>query len=135
MILQVFGIPMNVPYEIVYLLTCANYPILHFVRFEVLTAAVMKSSIFWYTRPCNPFKVSRCFGGTRLLHLQGGRISEAGTLSATRFMLCSSILKMGVTCSSKTSVDFQRTKQSYNPGDNSPYYTRILFDEEQKVLW
>jgi hypothetical protein len=35
----------------------------------------MKSSIIWYVTLCSLLKVNRCFGGTRLLHLQGGRIS------------------------------------------------------------
>jgi hypothetical protein len=31
------------------------------VGFEVLTAVVMKSSIFWDITQCNPFKVNRSF--------------------------------------------------------------------------
>jgi hypothetical protein len=43
------------------------------VGFDVLTAMVMKSTIFWDIRPCSPLKVKRRFGGTcgsacRLLH-------------------------------------------------------------------
>jgi hypothetical protein len=49
----------------------------HSVGFEVLTAVVMKSSIFWDKTPCSPLKPIRCFGGTRRLHLQGRRISHA----------------------------------------------------------
>jgi hypothetical protein len=41
------------------------------IEFEVLTAAVTKSSIFWDITPCSPLKVNRRFGGTRLLLLQG----------------------------------------------------------------
>jgi hypothetical protein len=38
------------------------------VGFEVLTAVVMKSTIFWVITPCSPVKVNRRFGGTyRLL--------------------------------------------------------------------
>jgi hypothetical protein len=47
------------------------------VGFEVLTAVVMKSSVFWDITPCSPLKVSRRFGWTCRLHLQGRRISEA----------------------------------------------------------
>jgi hypothetical protein len=43
-----------------------------FVGFEVLTAVVMKSSVFWDITPCSPLKVNRCFGGTYRIHLQGG---------------------------------------------------------------
>jgi hypothetical protein len=45
-----------------------------FVGFELLTAVVMKSTIFWDIMPCIPPKVDRRFGGTHRLHLQG-RIS------------------------------------------------------------
>jgi hypothetical protein len=38
--------------------------------FVVLTAVVMKSSIFWDITLCSPLKVNRHFGGTYRLHLQ-----------------------------------------------------------------
>jgi hypothetical protein len=47
------------------------------VGFDVLTAVVMKSPIFWDITPCSPLKVYRCFGGTYRLQLQGRRISPA----------------------------------------------------------
>jgi hypothetical protein len=47
-----------------------------FVGFEVLTAVVMKISIFWDTTPSSPLKDNRCFGGTCRLHLQDRRISQ-----------------------------------------------------------
>jgi hypothetical protein len=34
------------------------------VRFEVITAVVMKSTIFWDITPYSPLKVNRRFGGT-----------------------------------------------------------------------
>jgi hypothetical protein len=46
------------------------------VGFEVLTAMVMKSSIFWDIMPCNSLKVNRRFRGTYHLHFQGLRISR-----------------------------------------------------------
>jgi hypothetical protein len=46
------------------------------VGFEVLTVVDMKSSIFCNITPCSPLKVSRRFGGTCRLHLQGLRISQ-----------------------------------------------------------
>jgi hypothetical protein len=46
------------------------------VGFEVLTAVVMKISIFWDITPCTPLKVNRRFGGTNCLHLQGRRINQ-----------------------------------------------------------
>jgi hypothetical protein len=32
---------------------------LYYVQFEVLTEAVVKSSIFWYIKTCSPLKVNR----------------------------------------------------------------------------
>jgi hypothetical protein len=46
------------------------------VEFEVLTAVVMKSTIFWDITPRSPLKFNRRFGGTYCLHLQGRRISR-----------------------------------------------------------
>jgi hypothetical protein len=50
---------------------------MEYVGFEVLTAVVMKSSIFWDITPCSLLKVNRGFGGTYRHHLQGRRISLA----------------------------------------------------------
>jgi hypothetical protein len=51
-----------------------------YVGFQVLTAVVMKSSIFWDIMPYSPLKVNRRFRGTRRLHLQGRRNQrEAGS--------------------------------------------------------
>jgi hypothetical protein len=44
---------------------------------EVLTAVVMKSSIFWDIRPCSLLKANQSFGGTCHSHLQGQTISQA----------------------------------------------------------
>jgi hypothetical protein len=41
------------------------------VGFEVLTAVVMKSTVFWDVTPYSPLEVNRCFGGTYHLHFQG----------------------------------------------------------------
>jgi hypothetical protein len=37
----------------------------------------MKCSVFWDITPCCPLTVNRHFGGTRGLHLEGGKIREA----------------------------------------------------------
>jgi hypothetical protein len=37
---------------------------LKYVGFEVHTAVVMKSAIFWDIMPCSPLKANRRFGGT-----------------------------------------------------------------------
>jgi hypothetical protein len=40
------------------------------VGFEVFTAVVMKSIIFWDMTPCSPLSFNRRFGRTYRLHLQ-----------------------------------------------------------------
>jgi hypothetical protein len=35
-----------------------------YIGFEVLTAVVMKSAIFWDITPCTPLSINRRFGGT-----------------------------------------------------------------------
>jgi hypothetical protein len=46
------------------------------VGFEVLTAVVMKSTIFWDIMPCSPLKANRHFRRTYRLHFQGRSISR-----------------------------------------------------------
>jgi hypothetical protein len=46
-----------------------------YVGFEVLTAVIVKSTIFWDITPCTPLKINGRIRGTYLLHLQGRRIS------------------------------------------------------------
>jgi hypothetical protein len=43
------------------------------VGFEVFTAVVMKTIIFWDVTPCSLLRCKRRFGGTYRLHLQGRR--------------------------------------------------------------
>jgi hypothetical protein len=66
---------------------------------EVLTAVVMKSSIFWDTTPCSPLKANWRFGATCRLHLQGRKISRAKRPAWNR------------------SADFQQTTRRYIPED------------------
>jgi hypothetical protein len=93
-----------------------------------------KSSILWDTMMCSPLKSNRRFGGICRLQLQGARISqernnhEAGSKQLS-FMLdyClaySSILKMEVTRSTETSIDFQRTTQGYIRENGTPHSHR-----------
>jgi hypothetical protein len=143
---------------------------IHIVGFEVLTAVVMKSSVFSDITLCGPLKVNRHFGGTCCFPLQGRRIPQArnqheavskhsqstskvyscyalcfwisrnqhtvttsailyslisaikhkrnGIMLANCFVLVSCLpysltLKMEATCSSETSVDFQRTTRRH----------------------
>jgi hypothetical protein len=55
------------------------------VTFEVLTAVVMKSTIFWDITPCSTMSVDRRFGGTYRLHLQGQKISWARNQRESRW--------------------------------------------------
>jgi hypothetical protein len=43
----------------------------HGLGFEVLTAIIMKSSVFWDITPYSPLKVNQIFGEIYRLHLQG----------------------------------------------------------------
>jgi hypothetical protein len=97
-----------------------------YVGFEVLTAVVKESSIFWDITPCSPLKVNWSFRGTYRFHLQDRRISRARYQWESRWQAklvsCSaysSTLKMEALCSSETSVDFQRTTWHYTPKDNT----------------
>jgi hypothetical protein len=58
-----------------------------YVGFGVLTAVVMKSSIFWDTTPRSPFKANRSFGGIFRLHFQGRRISLLCLILASHWFL------------------------------------------------
>jgi hypothetical protein len=46
------------------------------LSFEVLTAVVVKGSVFWDITPYTPLKVNRRFGGIRRLQLHDQRISQ-----------------------------------------------------------
>jgi hypothetical protein len=91
------------------------------VGFEVLTAVVIKSTIFWDITLCIPLKVNRRFGATYRLHVQGQRISRAARhqresrWQAEPCLAFTSTLNMEVICSSETSVDFQQTTRRYIP--------------------
>jgi hypothetical protein len=66
-----------------------------YVGFEVFTAVVMKSTIFWVITPCSPLSVNRRFGGTYFLLLARWFLAE--TIFFT--------LEMEAMCSSETSID------------------------------
>jgi hypothetical protein len=92
----------------------------NYIRLVVLTAVVVKSSIFWDITPYSPSNVNRHFGGTCCLHLQG----RGRGLPSTSFMLVSCFayscaLKMEVICSSETSVEFQCNARRYIPEDRT----------------
>jgi hypothetical protein len=112
-----------------------------YVGFEVLAEVVIKSTIFWDITPCSPLKVNRRFGEIYHLHLQGRIISRVRSQrDSSRLCLppaYSSTLKMGATCSSVTSVDFQRTTRRYIPEESSLLlYILIayIFTQQMKFL-
>jgi hypothetical protein len=95
-----------------------------FVGFEVYTAVVIKSTIFWDITLCSPVCVNR------RCHLLA-RWFPAELIYST--------LKMEAICSSETSVDTQRTTRSYIPEDGTlqvylPFTSGALFtDNESEV--
>jgi hypothetical protein len=50
----------------------------HCVGLEILTAVVMKVTIFWDIGPCSPY-MKRLFGGTYPLQRQGRKSAEEET--------------------------------------------------------
>jgi hypothetical protein len=92
-----------------------------FVGFEVLTAVVMKSAIFWDITPCTPLSVNRCFEGTYHLHLQGWENWFSKKPAWKQVASCWTFftLKMEAICSSETSVDTQRTTRRYISEDGT----------------
>jgi hypothetical protein len=78
------------------------------VGFEVLTAVVMKSIIFWGITQCSLLKVIGRFGGTYRLHLQGRRISRARNQLESRWK-----------APAFTMVAFQRSTRYYIPEDRT----------------
>jgi hypothetical protein len=96
---------------------CWLYYINYFISvgFEVLTAVVMKSIIFWNITPCSPLRVNRRFGGTYRLHLQ----APLATCFHAGFLAYFSTLKMEAICSSEKSVGSQLTTRRYIPEDGT----------------
>jgi hypothetical protein len=74
------------------------------VQSEVITAVVMKNSLFWDITPCSPFEVSRRLGVTCRRLLQGPRIRQVRNRHEALLAICS-----------ETSVKFQRTTRYYIP--------------------
>jgi hypothetical protein len=111
------------------------------VGFEVLTAVVMKITIFWDIMLCSPLNVNRHFGGTYHLHLQGRRMrraknqreSSACHMHSWWFLawLILQTWRLGWR-SSKTSVDTQRTTWRYIPEDSILQHLIILW---RLILW
>jgi hypothetical protein len=94
--------------------SCKLKYVLDHIGFEVLTAVVMKSCIFWDVTPCSPSEA---------------RIKQRALVALLTdcFMLLSCLaysgtMNMEATCSSKTSVDFHQITQGYIPEDRTLHY-------------
>jgi hypothetical protein len=85
----------------------------YYVGSEVLTAVVMKSTIFWDITLCSLLSVNRLFGGTYRHLLSRWFLA----------LLIFSALKMEAICSSETSVDTQQTIWRYIPEDYTLLFT------------
>jgi hypothetical protein len=99
------------------------------LKVQVLTAVVMKSTIFWDITPSSPLKVNR-FGRTYCLHLQGWRNNFSKNQQVSRWQaesayllvlaeIISSTPKMEAICSSESSVATQQTTRRHIPEDDT----------------
>jgi hypothetical protein len=79
----------------------------------------MKNSIFWDITPYNPLKVNGRFEGTYRLHHHDETSSDSYAIHDSFLFVLFSTLKMEVTYSSITSVDFQRNTRRYIPEDRT----------------
>jgi hypothetical protein len=82
---------------------------------------VFSVTTLWGITPCSPLKVNRRFRGTCRLHLVQ---SFPPTFTLVFSLAYSSALKMELTCSSETSIDYQRTTRRYIPEDINLYIKR-----------
>jgi hypothetical protein len=83
------------------------------VGFEVFSAVVMKSIMFWDIKPCSPLSFNRRFEGTFCM--------PPARLPFLFFFaeLISSTLKMEAIFSSETSVETERTIRRHIPEDDT----------------
>jgi hypothetical protein len=80
---------------------------LYYVAFEVFTAVVMKSIIFWDVTPCRLLSCNRRFGGTYRLNLQGRRNNSSKNQQVSRW---------------QTSVATQQTTRRHIPEDDTLHF-------------
>jgi hypothetical protein len=116
------------------LLVCTKHVIL--VWFESLHSCSSKSSVFWDITSCSPLKLNKRFRGIYVYvpHLQGWRVGWASNQLAVSFTLaCASTMKMVVTCSSKTSVDFQQTTWHHISENRTLYFILFIFSHGHEM--
>jgi hypothetical protein len=102
-----------------------------FVGFEVFTAVIAKSYIFWDVTLYSTVKVSRRFRGTYCLHLQ--QSSTCCLLLLVSCLTYSSTLKMEAVHCSETSVDFHRTTRRHISG-NKTLLEKLLFSRVTVII-
>jgi hypothetical protein len=92
---------------------------------------LVTSSVFWNIRPYSPLKVNQRFRGTFRLCLQDRIIRqaknecEAGSKIMVSCLAYFSALKMEATCTSETSVNFQRTTRLCIPDGRTLHNHRL----------
>jgi hypothetical protein len=95
----------------------------------------VKSIILWDITPCSPLEVSRRFGGTYRLYLQGRRISRARNQSEAGrklWSVYSLTLKMEGIYSAETTFDFQRTTRCYIPEYRTSSLDKLRIRDDAK---
>jgi hypothetical protein len=90
-----------------------------YVGFEVLTAVVIKYSVFWGIKPCSPLKVNRLLGATCHLYIQGRRKSLARNQHEVG-------RKQGSVCVSETPIYFQLNIRLYIEVDRTLRHLVVL---------
>jgi hypothetical protein len=80
---------------------------------------VMKNFIFWDITPCSRLKVKPTFQRNQGESCWQGEFSFPPSFTLVSCWAYSSTLKMEATCSSETSVGFQRTTRHYFPEDST----------------
>jgi hypothetical protein len=106
------------------------------VGFEVFTAAVMKSIIFWDMTPCSPLSFNRRFGGTYRLHLQGrrNRFSKTSKRAGGKQNLFLRSWRWKRYVPPKRRVETQRTTRRLIPEDDTLHHNRLSFWPRFNIL-
>jgi hypothetical protein len=109
------------------------------VVFEVLTAVVMKSTIFWDIKPCSPLRANRRLGETSPpSSWSKHKLSKKPAFTLISCLAYFWTLKTEAICSSETSVDSQQTTWCYIPEDGTLqefYFYTLLISQDILRDW
>jgi hypothetical protein len=114
------------------------------VRIEILTAVPMKNTIFWDTMPCVLRKICQCYRGTYCFYLQSQKVVWASACRLILDVAYSSSLKIEVSGSSETSINFYQTIRRIKGMKNAiprirglqnEYVRKILESETEVTTW